>query len=244
MKSLTFTLILSVFLYSCQPQLNSDPVFEPGTQTHQSFKAEAGLDYLLYLPENYDPGKEGGFPTILFLHGAGERGDSLDVLTAWGPPRIAQEKGLPFIVISPQCPTNEWWTSMLSPLKGVLDEAISVYNIDTTRIYLTGLSMGGYGTFAFSQVHPEYFAAVAPICGGGTPSMLNFYTQPPTWVFHGDEDKIVPIESSQIMVDAMKAAGGEVKFTIYEGVDHYSFERAYNESGLFDWFLKHQKKLP
>ncbi len=235
--------VLAIFLYSCQPKMNNETPLKAGTQTHQKIEQEMNLNYLLYLPENYDPDKEGGFPTILFLHGAGERGDSLDVLTEWGPPKIASEKGLPFIVISPQCPKGDWWTSMIYPLKRLLDKSISIYNIDTSRIYLTGLSMGGYGTFALSQVYPEYFAAVAPVCGGGTPSMVNFKKQPPTWVFHGDQDNVVPIESSQIMVDALKASGAEVKFTIYEGVGHNSFSRAYNKSNLFSWFLEHQKDV-
>ena len=233
--------ILLFFLSACQPQINEKQELNPGSQTHQKISGEMHLNYLLYLPEDYDPDKEGGFPTILFLHGAGERGDSLDALTTWGPPKIAKEKGMPFIVISPQCPKGDWWTSMIYPLKRLLDESINTYNIDTSRIYLTGLSMGGYGTFALSQVYPDYFAAVAPICGGGTPSMVNFWEQPPTWVFHGDQDDIVPIESSQIMVDALEAAGGEVKFTIYEGGDHYIFKNAYNESELFDWFLEHKR---
>ena len=233
--------VLAVFFYSCQTQKSNELILEPGTQTHQIIEQQMHLNYLLYLPENYDPDKEGGFPTILFLHGAGERGDSLDVLTAWGPPKIADEKGLPFIVISPQCPKGDWWTSMIYPLKRLLDESIKTYNIDTSRIYLTGLSMGGYGTFALSQVYPDYFAAVAPVCGGGTPSMVNFKKQPPTWVFHGDQDTIVPIESSQIMVDALKASGSEVKFTIYEDDDHFIFKKVYYESGLFDWFLEHKK---
>ena len=233
-------LVLVIFLYSSQAQINGQQEPAAGTLSHQMIEGEIHLNYLLYLPEDYDPEKEGGFPSILFLHGAGERGDSLDIVTTWGPPKIAREKGLPFIVIAPQCPRNEWWTAMLHPLKQLLDEAITTYNIDTSRIYLTGLSMGGYGAFALSQVHPEYFAAVAPICGGGTPSMVNFSKQPPTWVFHGDQDTIVPIESSQIMVDALRASGSEVEFTIYEGVGHFSFSRAYNESGLFDWFLEHK----
>ena len=239
MKQITFLLVL--FLLSCQTQVVEKQELTPGTQTHQTISDELNLNYLLYLPDNYDPDKEGGFPTILFLHGAGERGDSLDIVSKWGPPKIANEKGLPFIVISPQCPDNEWWTSMLYPLKCLLDELISSLNIDTKRIYLTGLSMGGYGTFAFSQIHPEYFAAIAPVCGGGTPSLVKFSKQPPTWVFHGADDQVVPVESSQIMVDALMESGVDVKFTVFEGVGHVSFPKAYNESGLFEWFLEHKK---
>lgn len=229
-------------LFSCQTITDRTKGLIPGTQTPQTFEEMVPLNYLLYVPEDYDPNRKEGYPTILFLHGAGERGDSVQAVTMWGPPKIAKEKGLPFIVISPQCPKGHWWTSMMYPLKGLLDLAIKTYNIDTTRIYLTGLSMGGYGTFAFSLLYPEYFAAVAPMCGGGTPSMVNFCKKyPPIWVFHGDADTIVPIESSQIMVDAMKKAGYDVKFTIYKGGDHYMFRKAYREAGLFEWFLQHKK---
>ncbi len=231
-------LLLSV---SCHREKGEGLLLQPGTQSHRSYEGKTELNYLLYLPEDYDPEREGGFPTILFLHGAGERGDSLDAVTAWGPPRIAKEKGLPFIVISPQCPRGEWWSSQLTPLKALLDEAIEIYNIDTSRIYLTGLSMGGYGTFALALVHPEYFAAIAPVCGGGTPSMANFYKPPPAWVFHGDQDKVVPIECSQMMVDAFKKAGVEVKFTIYKGTGHNAFVKAYNDPLLYQWFLDHKR---
>ena len=235
-------IFLLVLFYSCKTNIEDRGTLVPGTQTPQAFEEPVQLNYLLYLPEDYDPNRKEGYPTILFLHGAGERGDSVQALTMWGPPKIAKEKGLPFIVISPQCPKGHWWTSMMFPLKGLLDYSINTYNIDTSRIYLTGLSMGGYGTFAFSLLYPDYFAAVAPMCGGGTPSMVNFTKNyPPAWVFHGDSDKIVPIESSQIMVDALENAGYDVKFTIYEGGDHFMFQKAYNESGLFDWFLEHKK---
>ncbi len=235
--------ILTLFFYSFPVNASEKQKVKAGTQTPQKFVESVPLNYLLYLPEDYDPNRKEGYPTILFLHGAGERGDSLNILTHWGPPRIAEEQGLPFIVISPQCPKGYWWTSMMFPLKSLLDYSIKTYNIDTSRIYLTGLSMGGYGTFAFSLLYPNYFAAVAPMCGGGTPSMVNFCNNyPPIWVFHGDADKIVPIGSSQIMVDKMKDAGYDVKFTIYKGGDHYMFQRAYREEGLFDWFLEHKKE--
>ena len=238
-----FIIVLSaLFFVSCQSHTERKIIPEPGSQTPQEINVNILLKYLLYLPENYDPNRKEGYPTILFLHGAGERGDSVQAVTMWGPPKIAEKKGLPFIVISPQCPKGHWWTSMMYPLKSLLDYSIKTYNIDTSRIYLTGLSMGGYGTFAFSLLYPQYFAAVAPMCGGGTPSMVNFCKDyPPAWVFHGDADKIVPIESSQIMVDALRKAGFDVKFTIYKGGDHYIFRKAYREAGLFDWFLQHKK---
>ncbi len=240
MKYLGFLFV--VFLYSCQTQVDAQQVV-PGTQTAEKFEKTVPLNYLLYLPEDYDPDRKEGYPTILFLHGAGERGNNVEVLTTWGPPKIAKEKGLPFIIISPQCPKGHWWTSMMYSLKSLLDYSIKTYNIDTSRIYLTGLSMGGYGTFAFSLLYPNYFAAVAPMCGGGTPSMVNFCkSYPPIWVFHGDADKIVPIESSEIMVNKMKEAGYDVKFTVYKGGNHYMFQKAYREEGLFDWFLEHKKK--
>ena len=235
-------ILLVVLFYSCHTKVDTQQQVVSGTQTAQKFSETVPLNYMLYLPEDYDPHRKEGYPTILFLHGAGERGDNVEVLTKWGPPKIAKEKGMPFILISPQCPKGHWWTSMMYPLKRLLDYSIETYNIDTTRVYLTGLSMGGYGTFAFSLLHPEYFAAVAPMCGGGTPSMVNFINDyPPAWVFHGDADKIVPVESSEIMVDALKDAGFDVKYTVYKGGDHFMFQEAYNEAGLFDWFLEHKK---
>jgi len=241
MKKYALLLLALVFL-SCNTVKEHTTTLVPGTQTARSYETHTSLRYLLYLPQDYDPVRREGFPAILFLHGAGERGDSVEAVATWGPPRLAREKNLPFIVISPQCPKEHWWTSMMFELKGLLDQAIVQYNIDTTRIYLTGLSMGGYGTFAFSLLYPDYFAAVAPICGGGTPSMVNFVKDyPPIWVFHGNHDKIVPVESSTMMVEAMKNAGFNVKYTIYESGDHYIFKKVYADTSLFNWFLAHRK---
>jgi len=214
---------------------------QPGSQVAQKIEGNFSLNYLAYLPVDYDTNRKEGFPLILFLHGSGERGDSVEKVNAWGPPRIAMEKGLPFIVISPQCPLNESWISMLLPLRTLLDQVIKDYHLDTNRVYLTGLSMGGFGTFAFSQAYPKYFAAIAPVCGGGTPGLIKYSKKLPTLVFHGDADNVVSPVNSQLMVDALKEAGAEVKFTLYPGVDHFSWIPAYNESGLFEWFLEHKK---
>jgi predicted peptidase len=101
--------------------------------------------------------------------------------------------------------------------------------------------MGGYGTFMMMENYPQYFAAYAPICGGGNPMTVSRYKHVPGWVFHGDQDNAVPLSNSQIMVDSLKARGADIKFTIYKGMDHYSWIPAYEESGLFEWFLTKQK---
>jgi len=114
-------------------------------------------------------------------------------------------------------------------------------NVDTSRIYLTGLSMGGYGAFTMAQVYPDYFAAVAPVCGGGIPSMAKFVKPLPTWVFHGADDPVVPLSAAQLMVEALQAEKGEVKFTVYPGVGHDAWIPAYNDTTLYSWLLSHHK---
>jgi predicted peptidase len=215
---------------------------EVNSEQTQRIKSFVELQYLLQLPADYNNDSSPGYPLILFLHGSGERGDSLPLVKAWGPPKIAAEKGLPFIVISPQCPANEWWTSLLYPLSEILDEAIATYPIDTNRIYLTGLSMGGFGTFALAQMYPHYFAAIAPVCGGGTPGLAKFSMSLPTWIFHGEVDEVVPVENSELMYKALQEVGADVKLTVFPGVNHDSWIPAYNNSGLFEWFLEHQKQ--
>jgi|SRR3989339_223286 len=215
---------------------------QAGSQFKQQINGSFQLQYLVYLPQNYQPQGNEKYPMILFLHGSGERGDSIELVKAWGPPKIAEEKGLPFIVVSPQCPNGIWWNALLLPLRELLDQTIQDYNVDTSRIYLTGMSMGGFGTFALAQAYPDYFAAIAPVCGGGTPGMVKFIKNVPTWVFHGQDDDVVLPKNSILMVDALKEAGAEVKFTLYPGVNHGSWIPAYNDSGIFDWFLEHRKQ--
>ncbi|MCK9208356.1 MAG: prolyl oligopeptidase family serine peptidase [Salinivirgaceae bacterium] len=215
---------------------------QAGSQFKQQINGSFQLQYLVYLPQNYQPQGNEKYPMLLFLHGSGERGDSIELVKAWGPPKIAEEKGLPFIVVSPQCPKGVWWNALLLPLRELLNQTIQNYNVDTSHIYLTGMSMGGFGTFALAQAYPDYFAAIAPVCGGGTPGMVKFIKNVPTWVFHGQDDDVVLPINSILMVDALKEAGAEVKFTLYPGVNHGSWIPAYNDSGIFDWFLEHRKQ--
>src|SRR5688572_30823837 len=155
-------------------------------------KLTVKADYLLFLPEAYgkDPAKK--WPTILFLHGAGERGSDVNLVKVHGPPKIVeQKKDFPFIVISPQCPSGEWWDPQT--LIALLDEVSADHAVDPDRVYLTGLSMGGYGTWETAIRYPDRFAAIAPICGGGNKHRVRGIKHVPTWVFHGDKDGAVPV---------------------------------------------------
>jgi predicted peptidase len=198
------------------------------------------IKYLLYLPKDYNStGKP--FPLIIFLHGAGERGDNLDRLKVAGIPKVVEtDSNFPFVAISPQCPANTLWIDHLESLKLLIDNIKGKYNIDKSRVYLTGLSLGGFGTWALAAKYPNDFAAIAPICGGGDAFLANSYKMP-IWVFHGAKDDIIPIKRSQEMVDAIKATGGNVKFTIYPELGHSCYVTAYNDPNLYKWFLEQKK---
>ena len=202
------------------------------------------VKYLLYLPEDYQKSKN-DWPLILFLHGAGERGNHLKKVEWIGPPMLIAKKGkhFPFVIVSPQCPENDWWNSesQIDVLNALLDDIVSQYQIDKDRIYITGLSMGGYGTWQLALDYPNRFAAIAPICGKGTPEDAGKIKHLPVWVFHGAKDDVVPLKHSEEMVDALKKIGENVKFTVYPDTGHDSWTETYNNSELFDWFLKHRR---
>ena len=181
-------------------------------------------------------------PLILFLHGSGERGTDLDKVKAWGPPAIAErDPAFPFMVVSPQLPDGEAWHALA--LKGLLDDVLAQYNVDRRRVYLTGLSLGGYGAWDLASRYPDYFAAVAPICGGGIARAVGSMRALPTWVFHGKKDDAVPEAESARMVEALQAAGGNVKYTVLpEGGHVDAWVHAYDKAGLFAWFLEHSRK--
>jgi predicted peptidase len=199
------------------------------------------MKYLLYLPKDYDGKKS--WPVLLFLHGAGERGDNLDVVKKHGPPKLIDGgKQFPFIVVSPQCPNGHWWEP--SELGMLLDEIVEKYKVDQDRIYLSGLSMGGFGTWTLAAQTPQRFAAIVPICGGGDPTKARRIAHIPTWVFHGGKDPVVPLDMSQKMVDSLKKNGSSVKFTIYPEAGHDSWTEAYNSAALYEWLLQQKRTSP
>jgi predicted peptidase len=203
------------------------------------------INYWLYLPPEYDAHSAKRWPLILFLHGFGERGDSLTDLErvkAHGIPKVIENgKDLPFIAVSPQCPRQSWWTLQTEVLKTLLDDVITHHAINPAQVYLTGLSMGGYGSWTLGAAHPELFAAVAPICGGGVRSQSPKLKNVPVWAFHGGRDDVVRPYRSEEMVTALQQAGGDAKLTIYPNLDHNSWTVTYDNPELYNWFLSHQK---
>ena len=238
-------LFISLFFIGCAQMENNMKSVQPGSQQSQKFEKKitktVGCNYLLFLPEDY--GKKRRWPLMLFLHGAGERGSDLKKVKVHGPPKIVEnKKDFPFILVSPQCPKDDWWTEKVDVLINLVDDIAARYKVDKKRIYLTGLSMGGYGTWALASAYPERFAAIAPICGGGSRIMSMRLKDIPIWVFHGAKDRTVPIKESEEMVKAIRSRGGDVKFTIYPDAGHDSWTETYNNPELYDWFLKHSKK--
>lgn len=215
----------------------------PGKQTEETHTADGKtLGYLLYVPESAQKQPDKKLPVILFLHGAGERGNDLKVLTKHGPPKLIDQQTKDFIVISPQCPKDQRWDP--KQLKGLLDEVMEKLKYaDADRVYLTGLSMGGFGSWAMAAAYPDTFAAVVPICGGGNPATAEKIKHLPIRVFHGDKDTAVKVELSQAMVDALKAAGAkEVELTVYPGVGHDSWTKSYADPKLYEWMLKQKRQ--
>lgn len=217
-----------------------------GGQSEQVFQKEitktVELKYLLHLPTGYGDNQDQKWPLMLFLHGAGERGSDLNKVKVHGPPKlIEQGKDLPFIVVSPQCPAGTWWTEQIDALTALLDDVQTRYAVDVNRVYLTGLSMGGFGSWALGCRYPNRFAAIVPICGGGEWFLAERLKNVPVWAFHGAKDSVVPLRQSQEMVDALKRAGGNVQLTVYPEANHDSWTETYNNPKLYEWLLSQRK---
>ncbi len=205
-------------------------------------RVHVSLDYLVYLPPDYE--RTDSWPLLLFLHGAGERGDDLDLVKKHGPPKlIDQGKSFPFVVVSPQCPKHGWWTSKPLELMALLDEIVAKHKIDQDRVYLSGLSMGGFGTWMLAGYAPDRFAAIVPSCGGGEALSARRLTDLPVWTFHGAKDPVVPLRRSEEMVDALKKLNGEVKLTVYPEAGHDSWTATYDNPEVYEWLLQQKRKL-
>jgi predicted peptidase len=204
------------------------------------------LDYLLYLPRDYKADPQARWPLILFLHGMGERGSDLQRLTQHGIPRVVEEReDFPFITVSPQCPEDTFWFRLVPALPALLDEVIATYRVDPERVYLTGLSMGGYGTWHLAVTCPHRFAALVPICGGlGPPEVAErvcLLKDVPVWAFHGALDPVVPVAESERAVEALRACGGQARLTVYPDAEHDAWTRTYDDPALYAWLLAQRR---
>jgi predicted peptidase len=220
--------------------------------------------YRVFVPKGWSRKKK--WPVMLFLHGAGERGDDNTAQTrvGIGPAILRQQESFPFVVVLPQCPAGRWWTDpeMQTLALNALDQAAAEFRGDGERTYLTGLSMGGYGSWVMAANNRKKFAAIGVVCGGVRPppglklpeaarSMANEpdpygavaakIGRTPVWVFHGGADPAVPVTESRKMVEALKAKGGNVRYNEYEGVGHNSWDKAYAEPEFFPWLLSQHK---
>ena len=206
-------------------------------------------EYVVFVPHKYDGTKE--FPVILFLHGAGETkgGKKMPVEVGIGTHIKAHEKSFPFITVIPQAETRGWQADGPNAKRALamLDAVTKEFKTDPNRVYLTGISMGGYGTWSLAAAHPDRWAAVVPICGGvrgkeEVGKTAEKVKDIPCWVFHGDKDPAVPVDRSRELVEALKAAGGHPKYTEYPGVPHNSWDKAYATPELWTWLAQQKKK--
>jgi predicted peptidase len=198
--------------------------------------------YLLYLPRDYDR-DDRRWPLVLFLHGAGERGDDVAKVASHGPPKlVAEGRDFPFILVSPQCPADRVWS--MAFLDALLDEVSRDYRVDLDRIYVTGLSMGGFATWSLAMEFPTRFAAIAPLCGGGAFYNACAIRDVPAWVFHGALDNVISPDRSREMVEALRSCGAQPKFTLYPDLDHDVWTKTYDDPALYDWLLSQRRSRP
>jgi predicted esterase len=226
MKRLMIVSLALLFLLQAQAQ-----------QTPEKYVFE--IRYLLSLPDGYGTDTTKSWPLVLFLHGSGESGADLEKVKKHGLPKLVEAgKKFPFIVISPQSNGNGWDPELLYNL---LTDIKQKYRVDNNRVYLTGLSMGGFGTWSLALKHPETFAAIVPICGGGDTTSIWKLRYTPVWCFHGAKDNVVPLAFSQKMINALRPYNPGIQFTVYEEAMHDSWTATYNNDSLYTWLLSQQK---
>ena len=203
--------------------------------------------YVVFVPKDYDGKKE--YPVMLFLHGAGEtktdkKGGKMPIEVGIGPAIKKREKDFPFIVVIPQAEGFGWAADKPNAKRALamLDEVMKEYKTDEKRQYLSGLSMGGMGTWSIAMSTPDRWAAIVPVCGNGNTKTAEKLKDLPCWCFHGDADTAVKVEGSRDMIEAIKKAGGTPKYTEYPKVGHNSWDMAYGDPELYKWLLEQKKK--
>lgn len=223
------------------PDPPKEDVFDPQTPgiivKTMDYKAGNIDDYLLYTPDTYNEKKSYKWPVVIFLHGVGEIGADVNVLRKVGLPKVVT--GKQFVMIAPQC-TASWWNTDV--LQQLYKEVLKKYHVDSSRVYLTGLSMGGFGTWNWAQSSPEKFAAIVPICGVGTPSQACVLKKMPIWAFHNANDPTVGVAGSRDMVNALKSCGSNlIRYTENATGGHDAWTKAYADTALYTWLFQQKK---
>jgi predicted peptidase len=217
------------------------------------------LKYRIHIPEGLKPGET--VPLVLIFHGAGERGDDNKIQLTYGAPELLaylEKKGIPAIIIAPQCPAEMQWVDVpwtddshimpkepsipMHAAMKLLKQSMSSFPADKWRIYVTGMSMGGFGTWDITQREPELFAAAIPICGGGDTREAAQLKELPIWAFHGEQDPVVKVIRSRNMIEAVKKAGGNPEYTEYPAVEHGSWQQTYANDAVWDWLFAQRKR--
>lgn len=219
----------------------ADPPSTEGQTPQPALEADS-YAYQLFLPRGYLASGRERWPLLIFLHGSGERGSDLEKVKVNGPPKLLPgHPGFPFITMSPQLPDDgsEYWN--VKTLDRMLDLLVKRLRVDPDRIYVTGLSLGGYATWDWAVVRPDRFAAIAPIAGRGDVAAACKLKDLPIWAFHGDRDDVVPLAGDYDMVQAVRRCGGTPRLTIYPDTGHASWVPAYDDATLYQWLLEHRR---
>lgn len=205
----------------------------------QEVTTHVTLNYLLHLPPSINNGAM--HPLIVYLHGSGKRGSDPNLIKTNGLPKILEDQpDFPFVVLSPQCPTNRHWVFLAVEFYALLNDILNRYPVDSLRVYLTGLSMGGTGTWHFAAHAQGYFAAIAPLCADGYRRLAERLTHTPIWAFHGELDDVVPVERTKTLVETVNQLGGEARLTTYPDLKHEIDAVTYANPDLYTWFLQYQ----
>ena len=202
------------------------------------------MDYLLYLPDDFESSPDSNWPMLVFLHGSGERGNDLEKVKMHGPPKLISEgKAMPFVVLSPQCPSDSDWDT--ETLYALIKQVASRYRVDEKRVYLTGLSMGGGAIWNLAMAYPDYFAAIAPVCGPvnrNYPARASELKDLPIMAFHGAMDDVVPVAGAAAMIKRLQDLGNPARIVIYPDANHDSWTVTYENPELYKWFIKQVRK--
>ena len=217
-------------------------------QSAQTFEGQVTLavkyDYLISLPQGYESEANKRWPLVVFLHGSGERGSQVEQVMRHGPPKlIAAGKAIPAIVISPQCPHGQIWNP--HGVHALTQHVMQTHRVDADRVYLTGLSMGGFGTWETAMEYPQTYAALVPICGGAGVRFVMAETikHVPVWIFHGEKDTVVEPAFSKRMNDVLLKLGAQPKLTLYPDAGHDAWTATYDDKAMWDWLFQ-QKRAP